>query len=63
MKTIKISEFSLKIRNGETIRVNANTGSEAIKKVMKAHGCTPDDISVVDVREVTINRPQKPNNS
>lgn len=56
MKVIRISEYSLKIRNGQTIRVDANNGSEAVKKVVKAHGCAPDDISVVDVREVTIHR-------
>lgn len=56
MSIVKFSEFTLKIRNGQTFQIRANTGSEAIKKLMKAQGCTPNDITVVDVREVVVNR-------
>ena len=56
MGVVKFNEFTLKIRNGTTFQVRANTGSQAIKKLMKTQGCSPDDITVVDVREVTVNR-------
>lgn len=56
MVAVKFNEFTLKIRNGTTFQVRANTGSQAIKKLVRAQGCTPDDITVVDVREVIVNR-------
>jgi len=56
MGVVKFNEFTLKIRNGATFQIRANTGSEAIKKLVKAQGCTPDNITVVDVREVIVNR-------
>ena len=56
MGVVKFNEFTLKIRNGATFQIRANTGSEAIKKLVKAQGCTPDNITVIDVREVVVNR-------
>ena len=51
-----MNEYTLKIANGRTIRVMAKSGGEAMKKAIKSEKCTPDEITVVNVREVQVYR-------
>ncbi len=51
-----MNEYTLRISSGRTIRVLAKSGGEAMKKAIKLEKCTPDDITVVDVRKVEVYR-------
>ena len=51
-----MNEYTLKISNGRTIRVLAKSGGDAMKKAIKLEKCTPDEITVIDVRKVEVYR-------
>lgn len=51
-----MNEFTLKIANGRILKILAKSGGEAMKKAIKSEKCTPDDITVVSVREVQVYR-------